>query len=342
VDPGPSKEERPEKPFSSLRNTVTLDRQQEVGCSSLGLEHSVLAGLSPEKHANPERTRLKIRAHELVQSREGFEKKLELGTPGVASGVLQEYDDYSRAAPVEHLVIPGVQSVGSPGHQSVYPSDDGSTSEKHKHCSTIPSDHGSLTTDQLKAYRELEQAEMACALKRAENCLVEERERSASLQTMFATELMAQKDAHTRDVASLEDMVTKVLAENQRLSNMVEGLCAQVGQAERPPRGAQSPTPSSTCPSSNASRSKRSPTQSGSSEEGSACSADSKHNSSILHRVHALSKNSMVNSSSSSPQPASSEADHTTDSELVPSSDETSQPPKQVWTPKPKTYICID
>ena len=97
VDPGPSKEERPEKPFSSLRNTVTLERQQEVGFSSLGLEHSVLAGLSPEKHANPERTRLKIRAHELVQSREGFEKKL---ADTYAEGVATLHDVLRRSAKV--------------------------------------------------------------------------------------------------------------------------------------------------------------------------------------------------------------------------------------------------
>lgn len=86
----------------------------------------------------------------------------------------------------------------------------------------------SLTSEQLQAYREVEQAEMTCELKRMENMLLEERERNTNLQNTFAHELMAQRDAHSRDVKALEDVISKVLEDNRRLSNMVEGLCGQV------------------------------------------------------------------------------------------------------------------
>jgi hypothetical protein len=86
----------------------------------------------------------------------------------------------------------------------------------------------SLTSEQLQAYREVEQAEMMCELKRMENMLLEERERNTNLQNTFAHELMAQRDAHSRDVKALEDVISKVLEDNRRLSTMVEGLCGQV------------------------------------------------------------------------------------------------------------------
>jgi hypothetical protein len=89
----------------------------------------------------------------------------------------------------------------------------------------------SYTEEQWKAFHELEQAEMLCEFRRMEMALAEERSRSAQLQKIFAMELMAQKDAHARDVASLEDMVSKVLTENRRLSTMVEHLCGEVPQA---------------------------------------------------------------------------------------------------------------
>jgi hypothetical protein len=80
----------------------------------------------------------------------------------------------------------------------------------------------------MQAYREAEQAEMTCELRRIENMLVEERERNTLLQNTFAHELMVQQDSHSRDVKALEDVIAKVLEDNRRLSNMVEGLCGQV------------------------------------------------------------------------------------------------------------------
>jgi len=84
------------------------------------------------------------------------------------------------------------------------------------------------TSEQWKAFEELEQAEMLCEFRRLEIALAEERSKSAQLQKIFAIELMAQKDAHSRDVRALEDMVGKVLNENKRLSGLVEKLCGDV------------------------------------------------------------------------------------------------------------------
>lgn len=91
-----------------------------------------------------------------------------------------------------------------------------------------PSSNLSYTSEQWRAFQELEQAEMLCEFRRLEINLAEERSRNAELQKLFATELMAQKDAHARDVIALEDMVGKVLNENKRLSGMVEQLCGKV------------------------------------------------------------------------------------------------------------------
>lgn len=91
----------------------------------------------------------------------------------------------------------------------------------------------SYTSEQWKAYQELEQEELRCEHRRLELALNEERSRSNQLQKIFASELMAQKDAHARDVAALEDMVAKVLAENKNLSGMVEQLCGQVQTEEQ-------------------------------------------------------------------------------------------------------------
>jgi len=304
---------------------------------------------TPEKNVAPERKPMTFMANQLAQSIEAMEKNAEIHRQLVANGLRHgsksslARNDFPQAVPATCTAMAMVQETGSPGQRSVYPSDDGSTSEKAKHCSTIHSQDESLTTEQLKAYKELEHAEMACDMKRMENCLTEERERSKSLQKMFATELCAQKDAHSRDVASLESMIGKVLAENQRLTNMVEGLCSKVEQGKAFP-GLQSPTPSSTCPSGNtSSRSKHSPMQSGSSagtrsEDDTPTSLDSRHKKSILNRVHTLSKKDRA----VSPRPMSSEADHTTDSELIPSSDDGPQAPKHVWAPKPKVYKNID
>merc|ERR1719401_1464114 len=91
----------------------------------------------------------------------------------------------------------------------------------------------SLNSEQLQAYREVEQAEMTCELQRMENVLSEERERNIQLQNTFSQELIAQRDAHTRDVKALEDVIAKVLEDNRRLSVMVEGLCGQVEQGSK-------------------------------------------------------------------------------------------------------------
>lgn len=88
----------------------------------------------------------------------------------------------------------------------------------------------SYTAEQWEAFHELEEAEMRNEIRRLEMALAEERHRGHQLQQTFAEELMAQKDAHTRDITVLEDMLAKVMEENGNLSMMVRRLCAQVGK----------------------------------------------------------------------------------------------------------------
>jgi len=107
------------------------------------------------------------------------------------------------------------------------------TDQSSDHDSSNIQTNKSLTSEQLQAYREVEQAEMTCELKRMENMLLEERDRNAKMQNTFAHELMAQRDAHTRDVKALEDVIAKVLEDNRRLSSMVDGLCGQVEKGRR-------------------------------------------------------------------------------------------------------------
>lgn len=290
-----------------------------------------------------ERKPLSFLANQFVQSIANFEKKLETSKQVVANDCkgfrqlasTRTSDSWPSLDPRSDPRV-----TDSPAQQSVYPSDDGSSDNKTpsenkngQGCSTVPSDE-SLTTEQLRAYKELEQAEMACEVKRIENCLAEERERSTLLQKTFATELIAQKDAHARDVAALEDMITKVLSENRRLSSMVEGLC---GQVEKGGAAFQGLSPASTCSSGlSTNRSKPSPVQSGSSGDEASSSQDSKHK----HCSHSLAKERTANNAS--PHPVSSEAEHSMDSEQIPSSDEAPHVPREVWKPKPSIYTRID
>lgn len=85
-------------------------------------------------------------------------------------------------------------------------------------------DVASYTSEQWKAYRELEQVDMINEVKRLEKALEEERRRaeeerkwSNRLQERFAVELQAQREANTRNVRDLEE-------QNRRLSNQVEQL----------------------------------------------------------------------------------------------------------------------
>jgi len=110
---------------------------------------------------------------------------------------------------------PALSEVGSNGMV------EGPTSDK------IPSEQN-YTAEQWDAFRELEEVEMLRENHNLEHLLAQERSRSKQMQKIFATELMAQKDAHTRDVSALEAMVSKVVAENKKLSGMVEKLCGQV------------------------------------------------------------------------------------------------------------------
>lgn len=110
---------------------------------------------------------------------------------------------------------PATSEVGSNGMV------EGPTSDK------IPSEQN-YTAEQWDAFRELEEVEMLRENHNLEHLLAQERSRSKQMQKIFATELMAQKDAHTRDVSALEAMVSKVVAENKKLSGMVEKLCGQV------------------------------------------------------------------------------------------------------------------
>jgi len=345
-------------------------RSMEPASFRLDAAKQTLLGLDDASERKP----LTFLANQFVQSIESFERKFEMTRQAVAT---DSTGAQLSAVPVlnccESGPAVGLRRIDSPAQQSVVPSDDGSAdnktpSERHNQgqgCSTIPSDE-SLSAEQLRAYKELEQAEMACALKRMENCLQEERDRRNMLQQTFATELMQQKDAHSRDVAALEDMISKVLAENRRLSNMVEGLCGKAQQGGK--------SPSSTCASGNTThRSKRSPGQSGSSGDDVSSGSDSRHKSAVVHRANALNKAPGQSSSSGddtssgsdsrhksaavnranalnkertlsngSPHPMSSEAEHTTDSEQIASSDEAPMLPEQIWRPKPKTYTNID
>merc|ERR1719181_2477194 len=113
---------------------------------------------------------------------------------------------------------------------------------------------------------------------------------------------------------------------------MVEGLSNKVEQggslsAQSSVRNSGSASASDTT----ASRSKRSPMQSGSSGEETSSSSDLSNRRLHLSRAHRFNKQRALNNES--PLPASSEAEHTTDSEQIPSSDENSP---EVWSPKPQ------
>jgi len=305
---------------SEVKMLAQMDMQAPETTTMLEQPFSSLRGLS-----TPEKQPLTSMANWFVRSIDAVERRIDM-------------------IDQEHSSQPMLGVTDSPAQRSVGPSEDGSTSEKNKHCSTIPSDD-SLTPEQLRAYKEVEQAEMACEVKRMENLLTEERERSSSLQKLFATELMAQKEAHTNDVASLENMISKVLAENKRLSTMVEGLSGQVKAS----RGQLSPASSSTCPSGSTSppssntsnRSKRSPVQSGSSGDDAPGRLDPKHKSNIIHRLRTLNKDHKDRAvDTSSPHPMSSEAEQGTDSDRTPSSNDVPELPRR--TPKQQLYTCID
>lgn len=182
------------------------------------------------------------------------------------------------------------------------------TPENDKQCSPVPS-NASLTSEQERAYHEAEQAAVLCEMKRMENCLAEERQRSALLQKTFAQELMAQKDAHARDIAALEEMVGKVLADNQRLSSMVEDLCGQV------PLVAEL---------SGSENSRRSTSASGSAQSSSSDDAAGSFNT---HLAVCRRSRKDQQETNSNPRTTSSEAEQTTDSEPIPSSvSEVAQP----------------
>lgn len=231
----------------------------------------------------------------------------------------------------------------SPVPLSVYPAEDGSVdavkkspAENNNHCSTIPS-NPSLTSEQERAYNEAEQAAMACEVRRMENCLAEERERNAMLQKTFAMELMAQKDAHARDITALEAMIGKVLADNRRLSGIVEGLCGQAEQSRDIVSGSDRDSRTSTSASGTPKGpSKRSPNHSDSNGDETSSSSRPRSRGS---RLRAVERDRGVHGSSpqhtssegepngSSHHPASSEAEQTTDSEPMPSSSgEAAQP----------------
>lgn len=285
------------------------------------------------KNVSLERRPLSALAQDFVQSIDSLEKKFETTKQAfVGDGIRQLNYDGGPTPRFPDSV------TDSPAPVSVYPSDNGSGDSRNRcyqGCSTIPSDE-SLSAEQLRAYKELEQAEMACELKRMENCLAEERARTAMLQQTFATELMAQKDAHSHDVAALEDMINKVLVENKRLSTIVEGLCNQHGHRGRASHAGDSPA--STCASGNSSsRSKRTPIHSGSSGDDTSSSGEFRRISTV---TKVLGKQSRL---CDSPQPTSSEAEVSTDSEPVPSSDEASHAPLRSLVPKAEiVYTNID
>eukprot|EP00427_Karlodinium_veneficum_P010837 CAMPEP_0169083038 /NCGR_PEP_ID=MMETSP1015-20121227/11864_1 /TAXON_ID=342587 /ORGANISM="Karlodinium micrum, Strain CCMP2283" /LENGTH=386 /DNA_ID=CAMNT_0009142933 /DNA_START=94 /DNA_END=1254 /DNA_ORIENTATION=- len=134
-----------------------------------------------------------------------------------------------REPSLASISLSAVQEVSCPTKCESLPATDQSSDHDSSNIQT----NKSLTSEQLQAYREVEQAEMTCELKRMENMLLEERDRNAKMQNTFAHELMAQRDAHTRDVKALEDVIAKVLEDNRRLSSMVDGLCGQVEKGRR-------------------------------------------------------------------------------------------------------------
>ena len=128
--------------------------------------------------------------------------------------------------------------------------------------------------------------------------------------------------------------------ENKRLSSMVEGLCEQADHGDKHVPRMRSP--SSTCASGDTThRSRRSPLQSGSSGEETSINSDSRHKGVASHRA-LLNKERQLNNDIDKDHPSSSEAEHTTDSEQIPSSDDVCRitwkaKPQPVGRPHPKT-----
>lgn len=81
-----------------------------------------------------------------------------------------------------------------------------------------------LTADQQQAYQELEQVELLGHIRQLEVTLEEERQEKKLLRDTFASELMAQQDAHMHEVKVLEDLVAKLSEEKRHLSDMLGQL----------------------------------------------------------------------------------------------------------------------
>lgn len=75
--------------------------------------------------------------------------------------------------------------------------------------------------DEMEVHRELDQAVILREMRTLEVNLAEEKRRSKDNEEIFSAELEDQRQAHTRDILELENMVKHVLAENKRLSSIV-------------------------------------------------------------------------------------------------------------------------
>jgi len=193
--------EAAEQPFSALCNSMKL------GLANLTSELNQASSNVEKEFDTPIKTAPTLKA-------------------SAAEGVCLNFDvtKFVEDPPTSCTTVSSPVAVSStPDESALALSEDGAgpTSDK------IPSEQN-YTAEQWDAFRELEEVEMLRENHNLEHLLAQERSRSAQMQKIFATELMAQKDAHTRDVSALEAMVSKVVAENKKLSGMVEKLCGQV------------------------------------------------------------------------------------------------------------------
>jgi len=117
-------------------------------------------------------------------------------------------------------------SQASQAHSQASHGSDGPIFQPFSRRPSVQSLTTGLTAEQYQAYQELEQAELLAEIRRLEVIVEEEREEKKLLRDTFAAELMAQQDAHQRDVKVLEDVVAKVVEENHQLSDMVVKLSA--------------------------------------------------------------------------------------------------------------------
>lgn len=110
------------------------------------------------------------------------------------------------------------------------------------------------TLSEIELYHELDQATILREMRVMEVALAEERQRNADNHARFSAKMEAQREAHSRDIQELENMVKNVLAENKRLSKMVASWEEKSLSSASTSRGSGTPCSTSSSDHSSSSR----------------------------------------------------------------------------------------